>query len=100
MRKAFITLARESLLLAADYSQVELRLLAHFSGDKTMISAFNNNLDIHAQTAAEVNGISLEEVTSEERSKAKAVNFGLMYGNLLLDLSNALKYQELRQKNI
>ena len=87
-------------MLAADYSQVELRLLAHFSGDKTMISAFNNNLDIHAQTAAEVNGISMKEVTSEERSKAKAVNFGLMYGQSSFDYQTLLKYQELRQKNI
>ena len=90
VRKAFIA-GPGHLLLSADYSQVELRLLAHFSGDKTMISAFKNNLDIHAQTAAEVNGISINKVTSEERSKAKAVNFGLMYGQSSFGLSNALK---------
>jgi DNA polymerase I len=90
VRKAFIA-GPGCLLLSADYSQVELRLLAHFSGDETMVSAFKNNKDIHAQTAAEVNGISIEDVTSQERSKAKAVNFGLMYGQSSFGLSNALK---------
>jgi len=97
VRKAFIA-GPGHLLLSADYSQVELRLLAHFSGDKTMVSAFKNNLDIHAQTAAEVNGISIDQVTSEERSKAKAVNFGLMYGQSSFGLSNALKISRAEAK--
>ena len=63
-----------------------------------MINAFNNNHDIHAQTAAEVNGVSLDKVTSEERSKAKAVNFGLMYGQSSFGLSNALKISRARAK--
>ena len=64
----------------ADYSQIELRVLAHISGDENMIQAFNNNEDIHRQTASRVFGIPLEEVTSKQRSDAKAVNFGIVYG--------------------
>ena len=90
IRKAFIT-SPGNLLLTADYSQVELRLLAHFSNDSTMVSAFNNNVDIHAQTAAEVTGTPVDKITSNERSKAKAVNFGLMYGQSSFGLSKALK---------
>ncbi len=90
VRKAFIA-TPGNLLLAADYSQVELRILAHYSEDPTMIKAFNEDKDIHAQTASEINGISLEEVTSDERSKAKAVNFGLMYGQSSFGLASALK---------
>lgn len=67
-------------LLSADYSQIELRILAHFSGDETLINAFARGQDIHASTAAAVNRIPIEEVTYEQRSFAKAVNFGLMYG--------------------
>ncbi len=79
IREAFV--AKEgSILLAADYSQVELRLMAHFSKDETMIKAFNEGKDIHAATAAEVFGIALEKVTGEERRAAKAINFGLIYG--------------------
>ena len=97
VRKAFIA-GPGNLLLSADYSQVELRLLAHFSGDKTMLEAFKNNLDIHAQTAAEVNGVNINDVTPEERSKAKAVNFGLMYGQSSFGLSNALKISRAEAK--
>lgn len=67
-------------ILSADYSQIELRLLAHMSGDEGFIKAFRDGEDIHARTAAEVFGIPLEEVTSEMRRKAKAVNFGIVYG--------------------
>lgn len=90
IRKGFMA-APGKLLLAADYSQVELRLLAHFSQDPVMVKAFQNDLDIHAQTASEVQGIALEEVTSSERSKAKAVNFGLMYGQSSFGLAKALR---------
>ena len=90
VRKGFI--ARPgNLLLAADYSQVELRILAHCSEDPTMLEAFKNDRDIHAQTAAEINGHAISEVTSNERSKAKAVNFGLMYGQSSFGLAAALK---------
>ncbi len=79
IRKAFIA-EPGWLLLAADYSQVELRILAHVSQDPTMLEAFRRGEDIHASTAAKVYGIPIEEVTSEQRRVAKAVNFGLMYG--------------------
>lgn len=79
IRKAFI--APEGwLLLAADYSQIELRILAHYSGDESLIAAFQQGLDIHASTAAAVHRIAIEDVTYEQRSFAKSVNFGLMYG--------------------
>jgi len=68
------------LFVDADYSQIELRVLAHISGDKNMIDAFNNNEDIHRQTASKVFNIPVEEVTSKQRSEAKAVNFGIVYG--------------------
>ena len=79
LRKIFV--AKEgSVLLDADYSQVELRVLAHMSGDQTMIDAFNNDDDIHAITASQVFNTPLEEVTKQMRSEAKAVNFGIVYG--------------------
>lgn len=79
LRKLFI--AREgNVLVDADYSQIELRLLAHFSGCKPLIEAYNHGKDIHATTAAQVFGVSLNEVTSEMRRRAKAVNFGIIYG--------------------
>ncbi|MGB0452892.1 MAG: DNA polymerase I [Bacteriovoracaceae bacterium] len=77
--------------IGADYSQVELRILAHLSDDQTMIEAFKNNIDIHARTASEVLSIALDDVTPNDRSKAKAVNFGLMYGQSSFGLAKALK---------
>ena len=68
------------VLVDADYSQIELRVLAHIANDETMINAFRNNEDIHAVTASQVLGIPLEDVTKEQRSSAKAVNFGIVYG--------------------
>lgn len=79
IRQAFIAKAGYQLI-SADYSQIELRLMAHFSGDETLISAFNNDLDIHRATASEVFHTPLEEVSSELRRSAKAINFGLIYG--------------------
>ncbi len=90
IRKGFIA-SPGNVLMACDYSQVELRLLAHFSEDETMVEAFNSGADIHSQTASEVMNIPLEEVTSDERSKAKAVNFGLMYGQSSFGLAKALR---------
>ena len=90
VRKAFIAKPGK-LLLSADYSQVELRLLAHFSQDPTMLKSFQDNLDIHAQTASEVLGIPLTQVTSRDRSMAKTVNFGLMYGQSSFGLASTLK---------
>ncbi len=80
IRKAFIPSDREHLFLSADYSQVELRLMAHLSGDKAMIDAFNNAEDFHAATAAKIFKVPMEEVTSEMRSRAKTANFGIIYG--------------------
>ncbi|MBX5476198.1 MAG: DNA polymerase I [Clostridia bacterium] len=79
LRKAFVA-PPGHLLLAVDYSQIELRLLAHFSQDEGMMAAFRDAADIHRQTAAEVFGVPLEAVTPEMRSAAKAVNFGIVYG--------------------
>lgn len=79
IRKAFIA-SHGNLLVDADYSQIELRLLAHISGDKTMIDAFLSGEDIHARTAGEVFGVPLEQVSKAQRSAAKAVNFGIVYG--------------------
>jgi DNA polymerase-1 len=79
IRKAFIPSAG-NVLVGADYSQIELRLLAHISGDEGFIAAFNSGEDIHARTAAEVFHTPLEDVTGEQRSAAKAVNFGIVYG--------------------
>ena len=79
IRRAFIAPAG-SVLVDADYSQIELRLLAHLSGDEAMCEAFTLGQDIHARTAAEVYGVPLAEVTPQMRSSAKAVNFGIVYG--------------------
>ena len=79
IRKAFVP-SEGNVLVGADYSQIELRLLAHISGDEGFIDAFNNGEDIHARTAAEVFHTPLKNVTSEQRSAAKAVNFGIVYG--------------------
>jgi DNA polymerase I len=90
LRKGFIP-SKGRVLLSADYSQVELRLLAHFSQDESMLLAFKNDLDIHKQTAAEVFDVPLESVTKEMRNSAKGINFGLMYGQTSFGLSQALK---------
>lgn len=80
IRKVFIPHNEESVILSADYSQIELRVLAHISGDENMIRAFNSNADIHTSTASEVFNVPIEEVTKTMRSNAKAVNFGIVYG--------------------
>jgi DNA polymerase-1 len=93
LRKGFIP-SQGRVLLSADYSQVELRLLAHFSQDRNMLEAFRHDLDIHKQTASEVFDIPLKEVTKEQRNGAKAINFGLMYGQTSFGLSQALKISQ------
>ena len=90
IRKAFIPRNEEYTLLAADYSQIELRIIAHLSGDKNMIEAFNQNMDIHSATAARVYGVDLDAVTSDMRRNAKMVNFGLIYGISAFGLSQRL----------
>lgn len=91
IRAAFVPYDREnSVILSADYSQVELRLLAHCSGDSALIEAFNSSEDIHTITASKVFGVSLAAVTKDMRRKAKAVNFGLIYGQSRYGLASAL----------
>lgn len=80
LRKLFITRHNDGALVSADYSQIELRLLAHMSKDETLINAFNNNIDIHALTASEVFDVDIQNVTPQMRRTAKAVNFGIIYG--------------------
>lgn len=80
IRRAFLAKDEDHVLVNADYSQIELRILAHLSGDETLINAFINNEDIHARTAAEVFNVDISEVSSFQRSQAKAVNFGIVYG--------------------
>ena len=80
IRKVFIPSDDDRLIVSADYSQIELRVLAHIAGDKNMIDAFKNGEDIHTKTASEVFGVPASEVTKEMRSRAKAVNFGIVYG--------------------
>jgi DNA polymerase-1 len=90
IREAFVP-AEGCLLLSADYSQVELRILAHYSGDDSLVDAFSKGEDIHRRTAAEVAGISPDEVSDDQRARAKAVNFGIIYGSSAFGLSNTLK---------
>ncbi len=80
IRRAFLSKDDDHVLVNADYSQIELRILAHLSKDETLINSFNNNEDIHTRTAAEVFNLDIDKVTSKERSQAKAVNFGIVYG--------------------
>ena len=89
IRQAFIAPKGYSIV-AADYSQIELRIMAHLSGDKGLLNAFANGLDIHRATASEVFGIALNKVTSEQRRSAKAINFGLIYGMSAFGLSRQL----------
>jgi DNA polymerase I len=88
IRKAFIARDENYTLLAADYSQIELRIIAALSGEENMIKAFQNGEDIHKSTAAKVFNVALEEVTKEQRSHAKTVNFGIIYGVSAFGLSN------------
>lgn len=91
IRQAFLAGRDDQLLLSADYSQIELRLLAHFSGDPTLRQAFADDQDIHAIVASQISGVPLEEVTSDWRRRAKAVNFGIMYGLSPFGLARQLK---------
>ncbi len=90
IRKAFIAGDPKNVLLIADYSQVELRLLAHFCQDPALIEAFEQGQDIHRAVAAQVNSVALDEVTSQQRSAAKAVNFGIIYGQSAFGLARSL----------
>ena len=100
IREAFIAGDPDHVLFAADYSQIELRLIAALSGDQGMIEAFRSGQDIHAATAAKVYGISLEEVDREMRSKAKMVNFGIIYGISAFGLADRLNISRGEAKEI
>ncbi len=91
MRKAFKPAQSNTVILSADYSQIELRMMAHLSGDEKMRESFENDLDIHQATAAQIFNIPLEEVNSDHRRKAKEINFGIIYGMSKYGLSNRLE---------
>lgn len=90
IRECFVPLREGDVFVSADYSQIELRLLAHLSGDESLIGSFCGGADFHAATAARVFGISVEDVTPEMRSRAKAVNFGIVYGQQAFGLASSL----------
>ena len=100
IRKAFVPRSKDHVIVAADYSQVELRIIAAISEDNGMIEAFKQGLDIHAATAAKVFGVDLEEVTREMRGKAKAVNFGIAYGQGAFGLAQNLNISRGEAKEI
>ena len=100
IRRTFIPRSKDFILLAADYSQIELRIIAALSEDKNMQQAFVNKEDIHTATAAKVFSVSQEEVTREMRSKAKAVNFGIIYGQSAFGLSQNLNISRSEAKEI
>ncbi len=100
IREAFIPSSSERRLLSADYSQVELRLMAHLSADESLIEAFANGEDIHSATAAKLYQKSIEEVTSDERRKAKTANFGIIYGISAFGLSQRLDIPRSEAKEI
>ena len=89
IREAFVP-EKGNILISADYSQIELRIMAHLSDDKNLTYAFNNNIDVHSSTAAEVFGVSIEDVSQDQRRSAKAINFGLMYGMSAFGLTRQL----------
>ena len=90
LRNAFIAENENDFILSSDYSQIELRLLAHVSGDEHLISAFNSDVDVHSLTASKVFDVPVEQVTKEMRYKSKAVNFGIIYGQTRYGLAKAL----------
>ncbi|HEY4611872.1 MAG TPA: DNA polymerase I [Bacteroidota bacterium] len=100
IRNAFVAGGKDRLIMSADYSQIELRIMAHVAGDKGMAAAFNNNEDVHATTAAKVFGVSLKDVTKDMRRKAKEVNFGIMYGIGPFGLATRLDITQTEAKEI
>ena len=100
IRKAFICENNDFIMLAADYSQIELRVIASLSKDSNMIFAFNNNEDIHASTASKVFNVDINNVSREQRSNAKTVNFGIIYGVSAFGLSNQTNLSRSESKNL
>lgn len=99
IRKAFLPSKPGNVLVSADYSQIELRILAHMSKDPVLVESFRNDEDIHRRTASEVFGVPMEEVTKEQRRNAKAVNFGIVYGQTEFGLSKELGISRKEAKN-
>jgi DNA polymerase-1 len=100
VRKAFIPRDENHILISADYSQIELRIVAELSGDENMIEAFEKKIDIHTATAAKVYGVALEDVTKEMRYKAKSVNFGIIYGQGAFGLAENIGVSRTEAKGI
>jgi DNA polymerase-1 len=100
IRKAFIAKDKQHVIMAADYSQIELRIIAALSQDTHMLEAFKNHLDIHTATAARIFNIPMDEVTREQRGAAKAVNFGILYGQSAFGLSQSLNITRTEAKGI
>jgi DNA polymerase-1 len=100
IRKAFIPRNEDYQILSADYSQIELRIMAAFSKDDSMLEAFNNGLDVHKATAAKVFGVSLADVDSDMRRKAKTVNFGIIYGVSAFGLAEQIGISRTEAKEI
>ena len=100
IRKAFICENNDYVMIAADYSQIELRVIASLSNDKNMIKAFNNDIDIHSSTASKIFNVRIDEITREQRSNAKTVNFGIIYGVSAFGLSNQTDLTRTESKEI
>lgn len=100
IRKAFVCENNDYVMLAADYSQIELRVIASLSNDSNMISAFKKNEDIHSSTAAKVFNIDIDDVSREQRSNAKTVNFGIIYGVSAFGLSNQTNLSRSESKDL
>ncbi|NOZ36102.1 MAG: DNA polymerase I [Chlorobi bacterium] len=100
IREAFIPSSEDNILLSADYSQIELRLMAHLSQDENMLKAFRNNEDIHAATAAKIFNVEINDVTKEMRSKAKSANFGIIYGISAFGLAQNLEIPRSEAKQL
>ena len=99
IREAFVA-EKGNVLISADYSQIELRIMAHLSGDKNLTHAFNNNIDVHSATASEIFDVPLEEVTTDHRRSAKAINFGIIYGQSAFGLAQNLGISRTEAKGI
>jgi DNA polymerase-1 len=100
IRKAFVPSEKHDYIFSADYSQIELRIMAHLSEDEHMISAFKQNIDIHTATASRIFGVATEQVTREMRSKAKVANFGIIYGISAFGLAQRLNINRTEAKQL
>lgn len=100
IRRAFIPRSKDFVILSADYSQIELRIIAALSNEENMINAFNNNEDIHSSTAAAVFNTTIENVTNSQRTNAKTVNFGIIYGVSAFGLSNQTNLSRKESKEL